>query len=115
LQFAVDYWPGHEPAVFYGEAVHFYYASACGDHPTILQEAIDYVVVILNEETGLPYMGLKAYNPAWNGPKYWSEQGYAADAGNTNYPYYQGPFSVVAEFPEGFGELLGELRHSSLD
>jgi hypothetical protein len=60
-------------------------------------------------------MGVKAYNPAWNGPKYWYEQGYAADAGNTDYPYIQGPFAVVNEFAEECGDLLGELCYSSLD
>jgi hypothetical protein len=106
-QFAVDYWPGHAPAIFYGEAVYHYDASACGDPSTLVQEGIDYVVVILSEETGLPYMGIKAYDTAWNGPKYWYQQGYAADAGGTMYPYVQGPFSIVNEFSEGFGDILG--------
>lgn len=60
-------------------------------------------------------MGLKAYSTAWNGPDYWYEQGYAADAGGTNYPYVQGPFAVVNEFSEGFGDILGKLRRSSPD
>jgi hypothetical protein len=115
LQFAVDYWPNHEPAVFYGELVYHYDASACGDPTTLVQEGIDYVVVVLSEETNLPYMGLKTYSTSWNGPKYWYQQGYAADAGNTWYPYIQGPFSVVNEFAEGFGDILGELCNSSLD
>jgi hypothetical protein len=57
-------------------------------------------------------MGVKTYSTAWNGPKYWYQQGYAANAGGTLYPYIQGPFSIVNEFPEGFGDILG--KHTTL-
>jgi hypothetical protein len=60
-------------------------------------------------------MGLKAYDTAWNGPKYWYQQGYAPDAGSLFSPYVQGPFEIVNEFGEGNGDILGELCHSSLD
>jgi hypothetical protein len=54
-------------------------------------------------------MGTTTYDTAWNGGNYWYQQGYAASAGGANYPYLQGPFSVLGELPEGEGaNLLGE-------
>jgi hypothetical protein len=85
-------------------------AGACGDPTTPLQQALDFVVITLTENTGLPWMGMTTYNTAWNGGDYWSEQGYAADAGGANYPYFQGAFPVLQEVAVGSGSyLLGEL------
>ena len=110
MQFAPDYWPGHSPEIFYGSIVYVYYADACGDPTNLFQAAVDYVIVVLDEETGLPYMGVKDYNTAWNGGNYWDQQGYAGDAGGSVYPYYQSGFSVVSDFPQYWADFYGELQ-----
>jgi hypothetical protein len=75
-----------------------------------LQQALDFVVITLTQDVGLPWLGTRTYNTAWNGGSYWWEQGYAADAGGTNYPYVQGTFPVLQEVAEGEGSyLLGEF------
>lgn len=109
ITFSPQYSSGDDTGTYTSSLVIIYDQTPEGAITKDSDIAFDFVVAVLDQYPNLGWLGSKTYHTAWNDIEMWYQSGYAANAGGTQIPYAQGPFAVVAEFPEAHqSDILGK-------